>query len=132
MLKGLRDCDLQAAAEKLAIMSSQHSQEVQLLLMAEKRASEKVAEARKRKARRLKQAKEEAAADIEQFKQERQVAFSKYESEHMGSRGDVKNKIDQDTDETIKTMSKRIDSTKKIILDRLIEEVVGNISVKSY
>ena len=42
-------------------MSSQHSQEVQLLLTAEKRASEKVSEARKRKARRLKQAKEEAA-----------------------------------------------------------------------
>lgn len=107
---------------------SQHSQEVQLLLTAEKRASEKVAEARKRKARRLKQAKEEAAADIEQFKAERQLAFQKYESEHMGSRGDIAKKIDQETNEKLSTMSKRIDSTKEIIIGRLIEEVISNHS----
>lgn len=111
-------------------MSSQHSQEVQLLLTAEKRASEKVAEARKRKARRLKQAKEEAAAEIEQFKAERQVAFEKYESEHMGSRGDVAKKIDQETGDKLDAMAKRIDSTKSIILGRLIDEVVSNINPK--
>lgn len=105
---------------------SQHSQEVQLLLAAEKRASEKVAEARKRKARRLKQAKEEAVADIEQFKAERQLAFQKYESEHMGSRGDIAKKIDQETDEKLQAMSGRIDSTKKVIIERLIEEVTTN------
>jgi V-type H+-transporting ATPase subunit G len=105
---------------------SQHSQEVQLLLAAEKRASEKVAEARKRKARRLKQAKEEAAADIEQFKAERQLAFQKYESEHMGSRGDIAKRIDQETNEKLELMAKRIESTKKIIIDRLIEEVISN------
>jgi len=108
-------------------MSSQHSQEVQLLLTAEKRASEKVAEARKRKARRLKQAKEEAAADIEQFKAERQIAFQKYEVEHMGSRGDVARKIDQETTEKLEAMAKRIESTKSIILERLIGEVITNV-----
>lgn len=111
-------------------MSSQHSQEVQLLLTAEKRASEKVAEARKRKARRLKQAKEEAAAEIELFKQERQAAFQKYETEHMGSRGDVAKKIDSETEEKLGAMAQRIDSTKKIILDRLIEHVVTNVDPK--
>lgn len=111
-------------------MSSQHSQEVQLLLTAEKRASEKVAEARKRKARRLKQAKEEAAAEIEQFKAERQIAFQKYETEHMGSRGDVAKKIDQETNEKLEAMGKRIDSTKSVILDRLITEVTSNVDPK--
>lgn len=111
-------------------MSSQHSQEVQLLLTAEKRASEKVAEARKRKARRLKQAKEEAAAEIEQFKAERQAAFNKYENEHMGSRGDIEKKIDLDLNEKLGAMAKRIESTKQTILDRLIEEVVTNVDPK--
>lgn len=108
-------------------MSSQHSQEVQLLLTAEKRASEKVAEARKRKARRLKQAKEEASAEIEQFKAEKQIAFQKYESDHMGSRGDIAKKMDQDTTEKLEAMSKRIDSTKNVILERLIGEVISNV-----
>lgn len=111
-------------------MSSQHSQEVQLLLTAEKRASEKVAEARKRKARRLKQAKEEANAEIEQFKSERQIAFTKYETEHMGSRGDIAKKIDQDTNEKLEVMAKRIESTKQTILGRLIEEVISNVDPK--
>ena len=98
-----------------------------MLLTAEKRASEKVAEARKRKARRLKQAKEEAAADIEQFKAERQIAFQKYETEHMGSRGDVAKRIDQETTEKLEAMSTRIDSTKGVILERLISEVIANV-----
>lgn len=101
-----------------------------MLLTAEKRASEKVAEARKRKARRLKQAKEEAAAEIEQFKAERQVAFQKYETEHMGSRGDVAKKIDQETNKKLDAMASRIDSTKRVILDRLIEEVTSNVDPK--
>ena len=45
-------------------MASQ-TQGIQQLLVAEKRAAEKVSEARKRKNRRLKQAKEEAQAEIE-------------------------------------------------------------------
>lgn len=109
---------------------SGHSQEVQLLLTAEKRASEKVAEARKRKARRLKQAKEEATAEIEQFKAERQVAFEIYESEHMGSRGDVEKRINQDTSEKLDAMARRIESTKSVILERLINEVVTNVDPK--
>lgn len=111
-------------------MSSQHSQEVQLLLTAEKRASEKVAEARKRKARRLKQAKEEATAEIELYKQERQTAFNEYEREHMGSRGDIAKKIDEDTNEKLSIMANRINSTKSIILNSLIESVVSNVDPK--
>lgn len=111
-------------------MSSQHSQEVQLLLQAEKRASEKVAEARKRKARRLKQAKEEAVSEIDQFKRERQAAFQKYETEHMGSREDIAKQIDLETNKKLSEMEKRINSTRNQVISRLIEEVVTNIDPK--
>lgn len=111
-------------------MASNPSQEVQLLLAAEKRASEKVSEARKRKAQRLKKAKEEAAADIEQFKAERQVTFSKYETEHIGSKDDVAKKIDRETTEKLETMQKRIQTTKSVILERLISEVVGSVDAR--
>lgn len=113
-------------------MSSQHSQEVQQLLTAEKRASEKVAEARKRKAKRLRQAKEEATTEIEQFKAERQLAFQKYENEYMGSKGDIKKRIDQETDEKLDAMANRIESTKQTILDRLISEVINNVDPKMH
>lgn len=111
-------------------MASQPSQEVQLLLAAEKRASEKVTEARQRKAQRLKRAKEEAAADIEQFKGERQIAFSKYETEHIGSKEDIAKKIDRGTTEKLDTMGKRIHTTRGVILERLIDEVVGTVDVR--
>lgn len=111
-------------------MSSQHSQEVQLLLTAEKRASEKVAEARKMKTKRLKQAKEEAAADIELFKAERHKAFEEYERLHIGSKGDVAKRIETETTEKINEMASRINSTKQQILDRLISEVVTNVDPK--
>ncbi|KAG9508970.1 V-type proton ATPase subunit G, partial [Fragariocoptes setiger] len=111
-------------------MSNQHSQEVQLLLAAEKKASEKVAEARKRKARRLKQAKEEATAEIEQFKRERQAAFQKYETEHMGSREDLAKRIDIETAERLRAMEERIKAAKDKIIERLIEEVVTNVDPK--
>lgn len=112
--------------------SHQPSQEVQLLLAAEKRASERVSEARKRKAQRLKKAKEEAAADIEQFKAERQITFNKYETEHMGSKDDIAKKIERETTEKLETMGKRIQNTRHVILERLIGEVVQNVSPKMH
>lgn len=111
-------------------MASTQSQEVQLLLAAEKRATEKVSEARKRKAQRLKRAKEEAAADIEQFKGERQITFNKYETEHIGSHDDVAKKIERETTEKLDGMNKRIHTTRSTILDRLIGEVVGSVDAK--
>lgn len=111
-------------------MTSQPSQEVQLLLAAEKRATEKVSEARQRKARRLKQAKEEAAADIEQFKAESQITFNKYETEHIGSKDDIAKKIERETTDRLETMQRRILTSKNVILDRLIGEVVGKVDAK--
>lgn len=66
-------------------MASQ-TQGIQQLLVAEKRASEKVSEARKRKNRRLKQAKEEAQAEIEKYKGEREAQFREHEARFAGSK----------------------------------------------
>lgn len=113
-------------------MANQPSQEVQLLLAAEKRASEKVAEARKRKAQLLKRAKEEAAADIEQFKSERQIVFNKYETEHIGSKDDVAKKIDRDTTERLDTLQKRMKTNQNKIIDALMETIVDGVMQWSY
>lgn len=109
-------------------MANQPSQEVQLLLAAEKRATEKVTEARKRKAQLLKKAKEEAAADIEQFKAERQIVFNKYETEHIGSKDDVAKKIDRDTSERLESMQKNVQTNKSFILNQLVDNIVNSVS----
>lgn len=111
-------------------MASQPSQEVQLLLAAEKRATEKVSEARKRKAQRLKRAKEEAAAEIEQFKAERQITFTQYERDHIGSKDDIAKQIDRETTEKLESMDKRVNSSRKAILDALIGDVMGTVDAR--
>lgn len=113
-------------------MSNQPSQEVQLLLAAEKRASEKVSEARKRKAQLLKKAKEEAAADIEQFKAERQIVYNKYETEHIGSKDDIAKQIDRDTTERLNTLQERMKTNQKKIIQALMENVVDGVKSWNY
>lgn len=113
-------------------MTSQPSQEVQLLLAAEKRATEKVTDARKRKAKLLKKAKEEAAADIEQFKAERQIVFNKYETEHIGSKDDIAKKIDRDTTDRLDTMQKRMKGNQQILLESLMDRIVESVIDWSY
>lgn len=108
-------------------MSAQPSQEVQLLLAAEKRASEKVAEARKRKAQLMKKAKEEAAADIEQFKAERQLTFNKYETEHIGSKDDIAKQIESDTTKRLDNMHKCIGSNKPVLIQNLMDRIVVSV-----
>lgn len=113
-------------------MANQPSQEVQLLLAAEKRASEKVSEARKRKAQLLKRAKEEAAADIEQFKAERQIAFSKYETQHIGSKDDIAKQIDRDATERLNTLQDRMKMYKTKIIEALMENIVDGVMAWDY
>ncbi|OBS57086.1 hypothetical protein A6R68_11789, partial [Neotoma lepida] len=52
-----------------------HSQGIQQLLQAEKRAKDKLEEAKKRKGKRLKQAKEEAVAETDQYRMQREKEF---------------------------------------------------------
>lgn len=113
-------------------MASQQSQEVQLLLAAEKRASEMVADARQRKAQLLKKAKEEAAADIELYKAERQIVFQKYETEHIGSKDDIAKKIDRDTTERLETMQTRMQTNQGLILRALMDTISDSVVSWTY
>ena len=65
-------------------MANQQDQTIQQLLLAEKRASEKVAEARVRRSLRLKEAKMEADKDVEIYRKERERQFNKFEKKFLG------------------------------------------------
>ncbi|KAH0618341.1 hypothetical protein JD844_017450 [Phrynosoma platyrhinos] len=61
-----------------------HSQGIQQLLQAEKRAKDKLEEAKKRKGKRLKQAKEEATAEIDHYRLQREKDFRHKQSNNQG------------------------------------------------
>merc|ERR1711983_666020 len=103
-------------------MASQ-TQGIQQLLVAEKRASEKVSEARKRKNRRLKQAKEEAQAEIEKYKKEREDQFRDHEARYAGSKGDVAARIDADAKARIDAMNSSVNANKNKVITDLIDAV---------
>merc|ERR1711983_316681 len=103
-------------------MASQ-TQGIQQLLVAEKRASEKVSEARKRKNRRLKQAKEEAQAEIEKYKKEREDQFRDHEARYTGSKGDVAARIDADAKARIDAMNSSVNANKNKVITDLIDAV---------
>lgn len=96
---------------------------VQQLLAAEKRASEKVAEARKRKARRLKQAKDEAQIEIDKFKAEKERQFKEYEAKHMGSKEDIATKIEAETKQKMVDMNQLVAQNKKAVIEKLLNLV---------
>ena len=102
-----------------------HSQGIQQLLAAEKKASEKVQEARKRKQRRLKQAKEEAQEEIKKYKAEREQKFKLYEQQHMGSQGDVVARIDSETNEKKSKIDKRVDENKEDLIEYIVNLVLN-------
>lgn len=103
-------------------MTSQ-SQGVQQLLAAEKRASEKVADARKRKAKRLKQAKDEAQLEIDRFKAEKERQFKEYEAKHMGSKEDIASKIEAETRQKMSDMNQLVAQNKKAVIEKLLNLV---------
>ncbi|XP_056635959.1 V-type proton ATPase subunit G-like [Diorhabda sublineata] len=88
---------------------------VQQLLVAEKRAAEKVAEARKRKARRIKQAREEAEAEIEIFKSQKEKQFLEYEIKYMGNSEDIAASIQQEADKQIAEHDHRVRENKDAV-----------------
>lgn len=111
-------------------MANVPSVEVQLLLAAEKRATDKVSEARNRKNQRLKKAKEEAAEEIEQFKSEKQLSFNQYEIDHIGSKDDIAKKIERETNERLEKLDERITRTRNVVLKELIGQVVTGVEPK--
>ncbi|OQR73267.1 V-type proton ATPase subunit G-like [Tropilaelaps mercedesae] len=108
---------------------NQQSQGVQQLLAAERRASDKVAEARKRKARRLKQAKDEAQSDIEKYRAEKRAAFMAHEASHMGSRDDIQKRVEADTRRQILEVNQLVAKNKDGVIEGLLA-LVYNIEAQ--
>jgi len=100
-------------------MASQ-SAGIQQLLVAEKRAAEKVDQARKRKQKRLKQAKEEAQAEVEAYKAERERTYKQHEEQHMGTRGDLEARIHKMTKGKINDVNVAFQNHKEEVLDSLL------------
>ncbi|KAG8194145.1 hypothetical protein JTE90_000983 [Oedothorax gibbosus] len=82
-------------------MFKNDSQSIQQLLVAEKKAEEKVNQARKRKNLRLKQAKEEAHAEILCLKNEKETEFKDHEAKFLGSKETTELKIERDTERNL-------------------------------
>lgn len=99
------------------------TEEIQQLLAAEKRATEKVAEAKKRKTRRLKDAKDEAQVEIEEFRKEKERQFKEFEDKHLGNREDVAARIEADTQLKIQEMNKAVAVHKQAVIEKILELV---------
>ncbi|CAG9800363.1 unnamed protein product [Chironomus riparius] len=93
---------------------------IQKLLVAEKRAADKVAEARKQRQKRIKKAKDDAQNEIEKFRQEREKQFLEFESKFIGSREDMAVKIDADMQARVEETLKAIDDNK----EKLIKDII--------
>ncbi|KAL3288126.1 hypothetical protein HHI36_002575 [Cryptolaemus montrouzieri] len=100
-------------------MASQ-TQGIQQLLVAEKRAAEKVSAARKRKLKRMKQARDEANYEINAYRQERERQFREFEARHLGTKGDIAQKIDNQTEERLKQMAVDVTNNRKKVINELI------------
>nr|AAN04090.1 V-ATPase G subunit [Clonorchis sinensis] len=97
---------------------------IQLLLQAEKSASEKVNEAKRRKAKRLKEAKIEAQAEIDAERAERERHFKMIEERVLGRRSEIEAQIKKLTDEIIATQSASVKLHKDDAIDLLMSLVM--------
>ncbi|XP_064479860.1 V-type proton ATPase subunit G-like [Ornithodoros turicata] len=102
---------------------AQHCEGIQVLLAAEKKALEKVAEAKKRKAKRLKDARVSAQAEIEKFKEEREKQFKEYEAAHMGSREEIVGSIEGGTVTKLAAIETSVQQQKKGVIEKLLKIV---------
>ncbi|CAH1113546.1 unnamed protein product [Psylliodes chrysocephalus] len=106
------------------IMSTSHqTQGLQQLLLAEKRAAEKVAEARKRKVKRIKQAREEAAAEIEAYRWHREQQFIDYEERYLGRSEDVALQIEKDTEIHLNEIEDKVAKYGDAVINELLDLV---------
>merc|ERR1711881_262158 len=96
---------------------------IQQLLLAEKKASEKVAEARKLKSERIKAAKEEAKAEIELFKQQYEKSFREKEAVMLGSRDEVKSQMERHQAESLQRVLEQTALNKDVVIERLLQLV---------
>uniref|UniRef100_A0A0B6YRQ5 V-type proton ATPase subunit G n=1 Tax=Arion vulgaris TaxID=1028688 RepID=A0A0B6YRQ5_9EUPU len=114
---------------------AQKTEGIQQLLIAEKKATEKVVDARKRKAIKLKTAKKEADSEINKFKGEKELHFKKLEQEMLGKKSDNEAHIQLQTNQKIKEIDVMLKNNKgpatKAILEALFDITVElHINVK--
>ncbi|KFV70253.1 V-type proton ATPase subunit G 3 [Dryobates pubescens] len=97
-------------------MTSQ-SQGIQQLLQAEKRAKDKLEEAKK------KQAKEEATAEIDHYRLQREKEFRSKQTNVMGSQGNFSAKIEEQTTETIQTITSSYHKNMESVMKKLLSTI---------
>lgn len=87
---------------------AQKTEGIQQLLIAEKKATDRVLEARKRKAARLKTAKKEAEAEINAYKEQREKLYRKSEQAAAGKHGSAETEIAASTNKQIIQLEKNM------------------------
>ncbi|KAF8567741.1 hypothetical protein P879_06327 [Paragonimus westermani] len=97
---------------------------IQLLLQAEKSASDKVNEAKRRKAKRLKEAKVEAQTEIDAERSERERHFKMCEERVLGRRSEIEAQIQKLTDEIIENQAASVNLHKEEAINLLLRLVM--------
>ncbi|XP_005103242.1 V-type proton ATPase subunit G 1 [Aplysia californica] len=87
---------------------AQKTEGIQQLLIAEKKATDRVHEARKRKAARLKTAKKEAEAEITAYKEHREKLYKNAEQAAAGKHGSAETEIAAYTNKQIVELEKNM------------------------
>jgi len=87
---------------------AQKTEGIQQLLIAEKKATDRVHEARKRKASRLKTAKKEAEAEINAYKEHREKLYKNAEQAAAGKYGSAETEIAAITNKQIIELEKNM------------------------
>ncbi|GFO09525.1 V-type proton ATPase subunit g [Plakobranchus ocellatus] len=88
----------------MTVGMAQKTEGIQQLLIAEKKATERVVDARKRKAQRIKAAKREADTEIQAFKNEKDAQYKHYEAEILGKKSDNEIQIQQVTTKKVQEL----------------------------
>jgi len=87
---------------------AQKTEGIQQLLIAEKKATDRVHEARKRKALRLKTAKKEAEAEINAYKDHREKLYKNAEHAAAGKHGSAETEIAASTNKQITELERNM------------------------
>ncbi|XP_059150932.1 V-type proton ATPase subunit G-like [Physella acuta] len=98
---------------------AQKTEGIQQLLIAEKKATERVVEARKRKAQRIKTAKKEADSEILAFKNEKENHYKQYEQEILGKKSNSEAQIQVETTKKIKELDVMLKQNRAKAMDAI-------------
>merc|ERR1712232_618509 len=112
-------------------MAYQQNDNVTALLMAEKRASEKIAEAHANRNKRIKEANSEAEAEVAAFAAERENIYQGALSQQTGSRSETAKKLEAETATKIASIEAAV-STKLDDVVTLLVDLVKNVQPQKH